>query len=267
MNKILVMLMLGSGLILNSCKKDITSNEVSGKSDYNPLTNSAAISSQASGLITLLAQCAYSPSNPTSKQVSYAIEGRIVDGTIGGSGVTALDAGSLLLNGNTMTKTSDFIYRNVALNGSGYYGTNALFEITGNVNNGINPTQTSFYIPTLIYMSQPSALVLSKSASNKISWNPDPNYKGDVYVSVIYKGTQSHDLDSVLPTNDIVFSDKTSDNNGFYLIPSNAISQMPVGGIVEITIGRGNYSTVNTGNKNVIISAATITYNNFKLLQ
>lgn len=266
MKQVILASILLSTIVLNGCKKENTS-EKQATTEYNPITNAVSGVSQFKGMFTLLSQCSYTPSNPTSKSHTYSFEGRIVNSSIGALNAVALDAGLVKLNGTSINKNSSFIYGDYALNGASYYGSQVNFEVTGNASNGINAATCSLYAPTQIYMSNPSSLMLSKSGSNIISWNPDPNYSGDVYVSVIYKGAQSHDKDPSLPTTDIVYSAKTTDANGSYTIPASAIASMPINGIIEITIGRGNYTTINTGNGNNLVCAATITYNNFTLNQ
>lgn len=266
MKKLILASILLSTIVLIGCKKEnVKENQTT--TEYNPITNAVSGVSQFKGMFTLLSQCSYTPSNPTSKSHTYSFEGRIVNSSIGALNAVALDAGLVKLNGTSINKNSSFIYGDYALNGASYYGSQINFEVTGNTSNGINAATCSLYAPTQIYMSNPPSLTLSKNGTNTISWNPDPNYGGDVYVSIIYKGTQSHDKDNSLPISDIVFSDKTSDASGSYTIPNQAMASMPINGIIEVTIGRGNYTSINTGNGNNLISVATITYNNFTLNQ
>ncbi len=261
MKKIFALIVL-TGFLGISCQKD--SDKVTEQGSYNPLTLSDY--GDVNGLITILAQMPYQVSNPSSAPVSYSLEGRIQDMLFGSNGAQNLDAGNLTIDGDVMAKTSDYIYRNNTLtDGADYFGDSTTFSISGNQANNIESTTVSFYVPEKITLSSPSSLTLTQSGNNVFTWAPDNSYSGKVYIKVTYKATMSRDRDSTLPSEYVVFEDEVDDNIGSYTLGSTVLSTMPVGGIIDVTLGRGNYALVNTGSHNVLIAVGAITYNDFLL--
>jgi len=166
-----------------------------------------------------------------------------------------------------ITKDNDFNYIETNLaSGSSFFGNNTQFELTGNSSNNISAIQKTFYIPNKLIVYGPSSLNISKSSSNVFTWNPDNNYNGKIYVSIIYKSTLSRLEDSSLPSNDIKYDDEVNDNTGSYTLPSAILNSMPTGGQIDITFGRGTYDVGSIGtNKNIVFIGGTTVYNIFKL--
>jgi len=255
-------------LFATSCRKKedkLNQSDFEKKQDYNPL-NGLFTNDECVALFQLSSQKTYLPSNPSVMPSYYLFHGRISSPYYGAYKPVHRDGGDFIINSTTISK-NDSIYRELDFsNASNFYGTTVTFQLTGNSSNGIDSFQRDLYIPEEIEMSSPSSFNLSKSVSqNTISWNTDQNYTGDVYIRILYKGTQSNLLDSTLSATDIVYSAQVPDN-GTYLIPSSVFSAMPIGGIVELTIGRGDYVSINKSGKHFYILASTITSNIFDLV-
>lgn len=250
-----------AAVLLLSCSKKDASSDVS---YFNPLKSSPA--GATNGLVTLLAQKAYRPNSPAAAAYNYAIEGRLQDASLGTLNANNLDAGDFEINGNKVTKTADNVWRDRNLvSGSGIFGANSSFAITGNSANSINPVSVNMYLPAEIELAAIGTNELSQTTGATFHWTADPSYGGEVHVKVTYKSTISRDSDPSLPANDITFFDAVPDSQGSYTLTPADLSGFPVGGILDVVLGRGVATTVNTGNHNVIIAGATITYSGFTL--
>lgn len=148
-------------------------------------------------------------------------------------------------------------------NNSANWGANTSFGVAGG---GVYPAfQVSFYVPKVIYLS-PIGQVCNKISSNypiisksnpavSLNWNLDIN-NSQVAIIFYYDGIKSQSINPMLPTTSFS-SFVTAPDNGLYVINASDISNLPVGGLVEIYVGRGNDENVNIQGKEVYITANT----------
>lgn len=252
-------------LVVSSCKKEESANSKK-ETNYNFNATELSIPLGYDGFFHLLEQHSYIQSSPSSAPSNFSFHGNFCDPEVGSLNCTMLDAGNIELNGINISKRLDHVYEKSSFSSGSFYGITDTFKISGNSGNNIDPGQVDFYVPAKIYMSGLSGKTISKSANNVITWNVDNGYSGDVYIKISYRGAMSNDQDSSLSSSDIHFNDNVSDNAGSYTIPSGAFTGMPTGGILDITIGRGNFGIVNCGAKEAIILITTITNATFNIL-
>jgi hypothetical protein len=245
-------------LIFSACSKSKEPQSESAGKSFNPLSGITAISDNDFGMVTVSAQTPHRIDTPNSAHTLYSLNGLVQDTICGTPGANIVNAGDLLINGTQVTKVNNQWNIGSLSHGASCFGSFNTFKITGN--SPYDSGSARFYIPAKIIMSSPLTYQLSKSNGVTVTWTPDQNYNGQTYIKVQYKGALSHDHNSSLPSADVYFNDQVSDALGSYTITSGQLSNMPVGGFVEITIGRGSYSEASIGNdKSVLFVGAAIT--------
>jgi len=194
----------------------------------------------------------------TSSQ-NYSVSGSVNTNYWSAGYLNDIPAGEFTFNGNEIYMGGNNYYeRNINNTDSNFYfGKNATVKLTGNLNLGVEAFERTFYIPEAINFKIKSRPFFLKTNTNQLEWNSDPNYKGKVHIIVSYKGHISNRLDPALPTEDIHFWFNAPDN-GKFDIPDHVFAQMPVGGIINVEIGRGTYIVVPNNSKNICVNANTI---------
>lgn len=261
-----VLIFLTLLISVNSCKKDVEIEDKQNK--FNPLTG-VFTSDECVGVFSLLSQRIAFPTDSSFHQSYYSFSGKIQSPKYGELNAINLFAGTLSLNSNTIQVDSSNHYFQdiVGATGQTLYGTNIDFVLDGDSSNSINPISFTMYVPAEIRINSPQLLNLYKtSVTNTITWNADPNNSKDVFIRVVYKGAISQHYDPNLPANDVVFETTVADN-GTYTLPSNALNNIPIGGIAEVMIGRGNYEEIDNNGNVIYFTASSITYCNFDIKQ
>lgn len=219
-------------------------------------------------LFSILNQKPYYQLGPSQAPRMFEISGYYQTPSFAALNAISLDAGDFYVNSHVVSaNASDFDYYKMLSenDGSALYGTYTTFKLLGNPSDGIDSFIRTMYIPEEIEMSSPPDEEIYKTtSSNNIFWNADPNNTNGVFIKIMYDGTYSNSLDSTMPLNDIVFTNAVSDN-GSYTIASSVLAAMPIGGTVKILIGRGNGIEIDKNNKKIYVTAASITYQRFKL--
>ena len=136
---------------------------------------------------------------------------------------------------------------NITKPSAGTYGGNdtASYSVLNNVSG-------DFYLPEPIQLGSivASDFYLHKSGQTVV-WNPDPNNPTKkVVLMIILRGQ----------VNDTITFEKEVDDNGSYTFSSVDLTDLPLNSEAQITIGRGNYTTMNDSSdstKNVFITALT----------
>jgi hypothetical protein len=250
-------------LSILSCTKNTKetkdSNNINVAFNYFTIPNN--LPTNVYGFVNLVSQSSYDPNNLSNTQTSYNVSGSISD-THWGYSTHDLDAGDFTIGGQTIFKDSQFTYRDNINNGASLFGANTNFSFSGNASNGINQISETLYIPqSLVLTSGPTTLNISKSSTNKFTWNPDNQNTSDkVYIKIEYKSTFSRMYDSTLTTSEIMFLEEVMDASGEYTIPQNILNSLPIGGYIDICFARGNYkiAAINSTQNIAIVAGSTI---------
>jgi len=156
-----------------------------------------------------------------------------------------IDAGKLYID-NHVLEIATHKYYPTNNNQYGYFddisstfGSDVQIGIEGS--SYIDSTSFSFYLPEIINVTTSNSDSINKNQDYQLTWNQDPNNQNGVYILVSYSGSLNTDhINSSLPDTNITWKTNVSDN-GSYTISSSVFSSMPVGGHIEIDVGRGNY--------------------------
>jgi len=120
------------------------------------------------------------------------------------------------------------------------FGDSSDWGFSGNQLLGIPSFSTSIYSVDKIELinSLPTGSTIDKDNNLTINWNSDNN-NPKVYILVAYIASISNRNDTTLTDEDYIWSTETNDD-GSYTISSSIFSNIPIGGIVQIAIGRVN---------------------------
>jgi hypothetical protein len=143
------------------------------------------------------------------------------------------------------------------------WGINSNFGISGG--GTYAPFQANFYVPEIIYLTPIAAVcnisslnypTISKSnPTTVLNWNIDPN-NAQVAIIFNYDGARSSSINSGLSSTS--FSTyAVGPDNGTYSVSIADLSAFPVGGILDVYVGRGNDENVISNGKEVYVTANT----------
>lgn len=248
MNKLIIYLSFVS-LLIFGCKKETVREKVNNVFPYLFTSDSLVPNN---GIISFA--CYRYASGDNSRQ--FQIHGAIYSDT---GYTTSINAGTLSIGGLNFSSDAsmDKQYGNTNIDASdstpakSIFGATSKFKIAGN-SGVINSDSVSFYVPAEIMMTSPtnSQLTISKSSSLTVQWNTDGSNTEGVYLMLRYNGALSHAKDSSLSSTDIIITHYSSSDGGSYTFSSGDLSSLPVGGILEVYVGRSGFKYLNTTDNN-----------------
>ena len=149
----------------------------------------------------------------------------------------AVDGGAMLVSGIGITHAPEIGYMSA---GESVFGGVGMWGLAGNGQHGVPAFTDSMYLPSILHMAAPGYLsTISRAGGVAVQWNPDAN-KDSVVVGFMYDISASRFVDSTLPA-DLQYSwYRTAPDNGAYSIPASALNGLPVGGIIQLIVARGN---------------------------
>jgi len=129
------------------------------------------------------------------------------------------------------------------------YGVNLTFNISAPQGNIDTPVTATFYSPAAIYITNNTAIPVTKKlpydSSLLVTWNADPKNVNGVNISAQFISDDSlvnAGYPSII-TNSLMVSD-----NGSTLLSASFFSKFPKGATLMLFVGRGNAMFVQSGN-------------------
>lgn len=199
----------------------------------------------------------------SSASAAYSANGQVLD-TIGVSPVVLVNGGAAVMASCSLAVDTAFGYGYIYTplykgSGSPAFGGTKTFSLAGNNSEQINGFSTTMYVPQEIVMTAPATYMANASTGSgfTVTWNQDNSNTEPVYIGLVYLGAESHAENGSLSSTDVWKLISTTDD-GSYTVSSSDLTGMPVGGILKISIGRGNSKTVTNGGQTYLINAYTI---------
>jgi len=110
------------------------------------------------------------------------------------------------------------------------------------------------YVPELIDLTLSNPEEFDKTQNLTFTWNSDAN-NSDVYVRLKYSKGLNEMVNPSMTWSNIVMNYTTNDD-GSFTINSSDLSGLPVGGLVDVIIARGNYTFAGSTQKHLIFAGS-----------
>lgn len=214
---------------------------------FTALSSSATAPSQVHGVVQLQA---FSVGGDHVYNLFADIYSDPYDNTDASMSTKRVDAGKISIGAfqaNAILSSTNVPYYNEHFSGPNYdleAGNTINFNVVGSTDFSA-VANTSFYVPDEIHAS---VNAMSKSQGISLTWNADgSNPNGQFFIWAYYDyGLHGNDD----PANNLPSNTRDTrptfyqivPDNGQFTIPPSALQNFPVGGRVDIIVGRGNYA-------------------------
>lgn len=268
-------------LLLSACSRENDSNETESQKKSNPLVS--ALTGVTYG--NYYGEIDYSASggkySDTSNQVltetTYNGQGYFYDNFISQRftyvGTMQIGAISVVVDTNISLyyRFSPTQWR-LPINET-QFGSNVTFSISGNVST-YTAASTSLYVPEELYIDTISCScqigypeISLSGLPYEIRWNTDPQNQKGVVILIKYEGYESHQRDASLPSNIYFKPAITAPDNGSYDITAADLAGIPIGGIIDVYVARGNDDEMLSNGRPILINAYTYSKKRFIVVQ
>lgn len=152
------------------------------------------------------------------------------------------------------------------------FGAQTLFSISGGSSYG--PSKTVVSVPKVILLDTVTTICNCKrpevsvsSLPYRIKWNQDVLNDKGVAVKITYNGFSYENEGSALDSPFYRYNKIIVPDLGYYDITIPDLKVVPVGGVFEITVSRGNEGVITTNGKTINVEVYTKCDRNYRLIQ